>query len=100
MAVETITHDLLLVSGPRAMDPSLQSILHQRFGDNEKFKAEDYLRDTDTHVFAASRTAARYTRIHRCTGDGCMPNSWCPISEYCKDWEWQSSEDPDKKTEL
>jgi hypothetical protein len=106
-AIERFLHDhdlmfdLLLLSGAHVKASNFQQIIRDRFKDNEKIVAQDYLRRSKDHLFAASRGAAQLARVRLCMGDdACMPNSWCPISEHCKKWAWYSDDHAVRKTEL
>ncbi|EXJ60453.1 hypothetical protein A1O7_04606 [Cladophialophora yegresii CBS 114405] len=95
--------DLLLLSGAHVTASDFQRIIRDRFKDNEKIVAQDYLRGSKDHLFAAARGAAQLARVRLCMGDdACMPNSWCPISEHCKKWAWYMDSDDHavRKTEL
>ena len=93
--------DLLLLSGPHVKASNFQQMIRDRFKDNEKIAAQDYLRRLEDHLFAASRGAAQFARVRLCTGpNACMPNSWCPVSEYCKERAWYSDDDALSKTQL
>ncbi|KAK5188877.1 hypothetical protein LTR72_010986 [Exophiala xenobiotica] len=93
--------DLLLLSGAHVKASNFQQIIRDRFKDNERIVAQDYLRGSKDHLFAASRGAAQLARVRLCMGDdACMPNSWCPISEHCKKWAWYSDDHALRKTEL
>ncbi|ETI28543.1 hypothetical protein G647_00993 [Cladophialophora carrionii CBS 160.54] len=98
-----IMFDLLLLSGAHVKASDFQRIIRDRFKDNEKIVAQDYLRGSKDHLFAAARGAAQLARVRLCVGDdACMPNSWCPISEHCKKWAWYIDSDDHavRKTEL
>ncbi|KIW10881.1 hypothetical protein PV08_10180 [Exophiala spinifera] len=80
-----VMFDLLLLSGTHVKASDFQRIIRDRFKDNEKIVAEDYLRGSKDHLFAASRGAAQFARGRLCAPDACMPNSWCPIMQPQRD---------------
>jgi hypothetical protein len=81
--------------------PNFQRFIRDLFKDSERIAPRDYLRGANDHVFASARAAARLARVGMCTGyAGCMPTSWCPISDYCKERRWDREDEEAKKTEL
>ena len=101
--VETasLDFDALVLSGPEATDTSFQSVIRDVFGGNEKIVQAEYARDHQDHIFAAARGASELARDGMCTEfTCCIPNKWCPQSEYCKEFQCFWWDDDKGKDEL